>query len=261
VKNSTVGTYVIIAAAAAVLVVVFFFRSAAVEAVYPMERTVRYLKTAVWPCVRGVFTGPAQAAENARLRREVAVLSMMTGEVERLERENASLRRSLGYSERHGEQWIVGPVIADHAGGVGSGHVIRVGRGSADGVVEGAIVMRPEGLVGQVYGVTAHTCEVGLVTDPELKVSCSVLLEPNRQASGILAGGDRRRLALTHISGMSLDSPQARVVTSGRGGVFPRGLDVGVLVRASGGTGEWSGEVRPAVAFDELEDVFISRER
>ena len=259
-KNSTIGTYSVIALGAVTLAVVLFSRRAAVEAVYPMERASLVLKRSVWPRVKGIFNGPSCAAENLRLRREVATLSMLSGELERLERENASLRRTLEYSAREPEKWIAAPILAEHAGAFGCDGLLRVGRGTADGVAEGAVVASPEGLVGLVTAVTPHTAVITLVTDPTLKVACSIELGSGRTASGILEGGDDGSLAINHIRGMSVDMPRARVMTSGRGGVFPKGLEVGTLAGAEAGeSGEWSGTVYPAVDFDMLEDVFIRK--
>lgn len=252
----------IIAAAAVVLAVVMISRRAAVEAVYPLERASLFLRRSVWPRVKGVFDGPGHAAENIRLRREVAALSMLTGELERLERENSDLRRSLGYAAREPRKWLAAPVLTDHCGATGRGKTIRVGRGSADGVAENSVVASPDGLVGLVTGVSAHVSEVTLITDRTLMVVCSVELGNGRSASGILEGGDGEEFSLTHIRGLSADMPMAAVVTSNRGGVFPGGLAVGRMVQASAtDSGEWRGSVRPAVDFDNLGDVFICRER
>lgn len=262
VKHTTTGTYVIIAVAAVVLVLIAFSRRAAVEAVYPVERAVQFVKRSVLPRMKGAVNGPGYAAENVRLRREVSALSMLPSEIDRLERENAKLRRSLDYASREPRRWVAAPVLSDHCGASGRGRVFRVGRGSADGVVENAVVATPDGLVGLVTGVTTHTCEVTPVTDPTLKVVCAVALGNGRSAIGILEGGDDDELALTHIRGLASDAPQASVSTSGRGGVFPAGFAVGGLVRSSvAENGEWKGVVRPAVDFDNLEDVFIRREK
>lgn len=261
-KHTTTSTYGIIAVAAVVLGVVMISRRAAVEAVYPIERATAFVRRSVWPRVKGVFNGPGYAAESARLRREVAALSMLSDEVARLERENAVLRRSLDYKSRAPRKWIAAPVLADHCGSSGRGKTVRVGRGSSDGVFENAVVASPDGLVGLVTMVTAHTSEITLITDPSLMVVCTVELGNGRSASGILEGGDDSELSLTHIRGLSVDSPQAKVITSRRGGVFPEGFAVGSLIRSSvTESGEWKGTVRPAVDFDNLEDVFIRRER
>lgn len=261
-KHTTTGTYGIIAIAAAILVVIVFSRSLAVEAVYPMERMAYGIRRVVWPRIKGAFNGPSYAAEAGRLRREVETLSMLAGEIERLERENAALRRSLGYAAREPEKWIAAPVLSDHGGAAGSESVIRVGRGSKDGVAEGAVVASPDGLVGIVADVTVHTCRILLLTDPTLQVACSIELPGDRVASGILAGGDGDKLAITHIRGLAVEPRLARVVSSGRGGVFPKGFVIGRIGEASASeSGEWSGSVIPSVDFDGLEDVFIRRER
>lgn len=261
-KHTTAGTYGIIALAAVVMGVVLFSHRAAVEAVYPIEKASLFVRRSVWPRVKGVFNGPGCAAENVRLRREVAALSMLSDEVLRLERENAALRRSLDYASREPRKWIAAPVLAGHCGASGGGNAIRVGRGSSDGVPENAVVASPDGLVGLVTMVTEHTAEITLITDPTLKVVCSVALGNGRFASGILEGGDGTELSLTHIRGLSADAPQAVVTTSRRGGVFPEGLAVGSLIQSSPtDSGEWVGTLRPAVDFDNLEDVFIRCER
>ena len=57
--------------------------------------------------------------------------------------------------------------------------------------------------------------------------------------------------------------PRARIVTSGLGGVFPRGLVVGFLIDGAHEDEtklEREGDVVPAVDFPSLERVFIRRE-
>lgn len=252
----------IIAVAALILLVFAFSRSAVVETVYPVERIAYTLKRSLWSRVKGAFNGPGYAAENNRLRREVSVLSMLPGEIERLERENARLRRLLDYAAAEPRRWVVAPVLAEHCGSSGRGLTFRVGRGSSDGILENAVVATPDGLVGLVTEMTAHTCEVTPVTDPTLKVVCTVDVGNGRTASGILEGGDADGLALTHIRGLAADIPQAVVTTSGRGGIFPGGFAVGRLVRSEVTvSGEWSGVVAPSVDFDGLEDVLIRCEK
>jgi rod shape-determining protein MreC len=68
-------------------------------------------------------------------------------------------------------------------------------------------------------------------------------------------------LVLRHLSGAAEVPPRARVLTSGRGGVFPRGIEVGTLlgVHADAEGLAREGEVLPHVDFTTLEDVFIRR--
>lgn len=240
-----------------------FSRSLAVEAVYPVENAGRTFGARIWSRVCGCMRGASASAENESLRREVASLTLLRGDVERLETENARLRRALDYVARRPEFWLSAGVLSAGGGAAGSRHVIRVDKGSLAGVAEGAIVVVPEGLVGRVSAVTPHTSVVTLVTDPALKVACDVEGAGDEQLRGILCGGSEELLVLRHLSGAGEVPPRSRVLTSGRGGVFPKGIEVGTLlgIRPDAKGLAREGEVLPQVDYSTLEDVFIRREK
>ncbi len=195
------------------------------------------------------------------MRREVAPLSLLLKDLRGLVEEHARLRQALGYRNRVSGEWIPAGVLSRNGGAAGVRDIIRIDRGSDAGVAEGAVVVVPEGVVGRVTAVTSHTAEVTLITDPLLKVACEVESSSAR-LSGILSGGGGGLLVLRHLMGAGEVLPRARVLTSGRGGVFPRGLEVGTLLeirRDPKGLAR-EGEVRPAVDYSALEDVFIRRE-
>ena len=260
-KARTTGTYLLLVLAAAGTIVLFASRSACSEAVYPVERAKRSFSVRVWSRVVGFFRGAAAQAENVRLRREVASLALVRGDCERLEAENARLRGLLGYSGRQSGEWLAAPVLSSGGAAAGAPNMVRVGKGSLDGVVEGAVVVVPEGLVGRVTAVSPHVAEVTLVTDRSIKVACMVETGSDRRLSGILSGGSEDLLELRHLSGAAEAPPRARVLTSGRGGVFPAGIEVGTLlgIHSDGEGFSSEGEVQSRVDFATLEDVFIRR--
>lgn len=240
-----------------------FCRGCAREAVYPADRARVSLVRAASSLATGVFRGVRASFENARLRREVASLAVTRTDNERLEAENARLRALLGYRETARGRWLAAPVLASGGGAAGVRRTIRVGRGSLDGVAEGAAATVPEGLVGRVVSVSLHTSEVLLVTDPGLSVACRV--EGLGGVSGVLSGRTDDSLALRYVKGLGDGAvpSRARVLTSGRGGLFPADIPVGVLLDvhddARGLAKE--GEVLPTVDFSTLEDVFIRCEK
>ena len=262
-KAKTTGTYVAIAIAAVAVVLLVLFRSVAVEAVYPVERVERLFVRKVWTRVTGFFNGAAVRAENVGLRREVAALAMLKGDVERLEGENARLRRALDYAARQSGQWLAASVLSAGGGAAGAGDTIRVDKGSLAGIRVGAVVAVPDGLVGRVVSVTLHTSEIALITDRAVKVACEVEAPGVGIVRGVLSGGGEDALLLKHLSGAAAVPPRSRVLTSGRGGVFPRGIEVGTLlaIREDSKGLAREGEVLPAVDYSSLEDVFIRREK
>ena len=260
----TTGSFIVLAAVSLGVAALVASRMLSVELTYPVTHAKRTFAEKVWSRVRGCARGAAASAENVRLRREVGALALLRGDIERLERENARLRRALGYASKTPEMWVAAAVLSRQGAAAGAHDTLRVDKGGLDGVQEGAVVTVPEGLVGRVVRVTPHTSEVLLLTDSSLKAACEVEgVGKGSAVRGILSGGSDELLVLSKLSnpaGSNLPAG-ARVLTSGRGGLFPRGLEVGRLTDAtSGGDGSAYG-VEPFVDFSALEDVFIRREK
>ena len=237
------------AVAIGALILIEFFPSIVGEAVYPIERIRSF--------ARRVVQGP----ENARLRREIAALSMLREDCSRLRAENAALREALGYTARLPGVWTAAEVLSSGGGAAATRDVIRVGKGSLSGIREGAAVAVPKGLVGKVVSVSPHTSEVLLLTDPSIRVSCRIATEERASAHGILMGADSDRMLLGHLNGAEHVLPHAKVVTSGLGGVFPGGIEIGTLLFVTNGVRGVEGEVLPSVDPATLEDVFIRCDR
>ena len=262
-KITTTGTIAALAVAVAGTLVLVLSRSAAVEAVYPATHVKQALSRRIASRVVGFFRGAEAMAENVRLRREVAALSMVRSDLDRMESENARLRRALEYRARNPEMWLAAGVLTSGGGAAGAHNVIRVDKGSLAGVRKGAVVTVPEGLVGQVTGVTPHTSEITLITDRSLKVACEVETDDRVRPQGILSGGSEESLLIRHLRHATGVPARSRVLTSGVGGIFPKGIEIGtlldVLQDVRGLASE--GEVQPSVEFSALEDVFIRREK
>lgn len=246
-------------------------RSIAAEAVYPVENGAGWFSRHVGTRVRGLFSRMDLAVENRRLRDEVALL--------RMELTRVTGRRLNGSDKAMPGAWLAAPVLS-RGGVTGAKGFLRLGKGTADGVKTGQAVAVPDGLVGRVTAVSPHTCEVRLITDPSIRVACEV--ETGVPAwgpvYGILSGGGTHRvsqevagtllyvinpLRLRHLDRQPELPPRAKIITSGLGGIFPRGLVVGFLLdgpHEDESKLEREGEVEPAVDFPSLESVFICRE-
>lgn len=250
-KPLTSGAMALTALSAAAALAMVSFRAVGVEAVYPVEKAGQSFARRVWSRVVGVFNASEAAAENVRLRREVAALSLVRQDMERLEAENARLRGVLEYKARRAGEWLPAGVLSEGGGAAGMRRIVRIDKGSGDGVVKNAVVVVPEGLVGKVESVTPCTAEVRLLPDPGLKVACNVEIPGHAPMRGILYGGGGDTLVLRLEAASGEPPPRSRVVTSGAGGVFPSGIEVGSYL---GG-----GLVAPSADFSSLEDVFIRR--
>lgn len=192
--------------------------------------------------------------ENARLRgrvaalsREVASLREQAAAAERLER-LLELRDAVPY------RTVPARVITRDPGRWFS--TLVVNRGGRDGVTRNSPVVTPDGVVGRVIEVTPTAARVLLIADS--RSALGVLLQSSR-AAGVAEGRGSDRLHLKYLSRTAVVRPGDRVVTSGLGGIFPRGLVVGRVVSVTREEGALlqEAEVEPAAALDRLEEVLI----
>ncbi|MEX2611526.1 MAG: rod shape-determining protein MreC [Gemmatimonadota bacterium] len=147
-----------------------------------------------------------------------------------LAEENARLRATLGLRSRLAEEYIPADVIQVGLDPAESTFLVSVG--AAEGVQEGSIVLTPEGLLGVVWEVDEHRAQAIDWTHPDFRASA---MTADGAAYGLVEvrrGRFREEdvLALTGAPFHSDIGPGRRVVTSGRGDVFPRGILLGTVL-------------------------------
>lgn len=106
--------------------------------------------------------------------------------------------------------------------------VITIDRGSADQIKTGMPVVGPAGLLGQTVDVTAHSARVRLITDPNSGVAAML---QSKRAEGIVRGSIEGKLALDFVSTETTVRAGDVVITSGIGGVYPKGLIIGEVTK------------------------------
>ena len=156
-----------------------------------------------------------------------------------LAEENRQLRGLLGLDDRSSSRLVAATVI--RSGTTGSASVFRLDAGSDDGINPFDAVVTDLGLLGQIQEVGAGSSMAIDWTHPDFRVS-AMTVTPEGQAHGLVEAerGDFReqdRLVLRGTAYLSNLQPGAEVVTSGRGGAYPRGIRIG-----------WVGEVAEASA-------------
>jgi rod shape-determining protein MreC len=108
---------------------------------------------------------------------------------------------------------------------------VEIDLGARDGVVENLPVLTADGLVGRVSSVGAISSQVVLIGDPNCKASA--LVENPAHDMGIISGSgpfDSSLADLTYLSGSANLKPGQSVITSGLGGIFPKGILIGQIV-------------------------------
>lgn len=198
--------------------------------------------------IGGVFSSGAADldAENRRLRAELATR-------EELRLENARLRRLLGFVEETSARAVAARIIAVDASSWF--RTVEIDRGYQDGVVEGLPVVDAAGLVGRVVRSAPRSARILLITDASSAVA---VLVQDQRIRGVCRG-QGGALALDFALVQDEIQIGDGVVTSGLGGVFPKGLVVGYVrsVRREQFGLFQTVEVEPAVDFEHLEEVLV----
>src|SRR5439155_184914 len=112
---------------------------------------------------RGVGELMHSREENETLRQRVRELEEQVTRLGEAELENVRLRRLLDLRETLRGDVLTARVIGRDATGIA--RTLVVDRGDADGVVKGAAVLAPEGIVGQVFLASRHAARVLLIND------------------------------------------------------------------------------------------------
>jgi rod shape-determining protein MreC len=186
--------------------------------------------------------------ENAQLREDRERLLRWRSVAQRLEVENAELRRLLNFVPEPEASSISARVVADLSGAFAQSRLLNAG--SAAGVKKDQLVLTGEGLVGRVIGVSQRASRVLLITDISSRIP--VFAGPSR-VRAMLAGDNTDRPKLIHLVAGETIKPGDEVVTSGIAGVFPPGLPVGVV----GEVDEARISITPNVERDRLEYVRV----
>jgi rod shape-determining protein MreC len=192
--------------------------------------------------------------ENARLRAQVDALSLEAAALREQAAAADRLERLLELRDAVAYQSVPGRVITRDPSRWFN--TLTVDRGGRHGVVRNSPVVTPDGVVGRVIEVTATASRVLLIVDS--RSALGTLLQGSR-AAGVVEGRGSDRLHLKYLSRTAVVKRGDRVVTSGLGGVFPRGLVVGRVVSVTREEGALlqEAEVEPAAALDRLEEVLI----
>jgi rod shape-determining protein MreC len=134
--------------------------------------------------------------------------------------------------------------------------MLLLDKGRRHGLTLESAVLDAEGLVGRVVELHEATCLVMLLTDPESRVAGVV--ERSRE-SGLLVGQGRGYCELIYLDVEADIQEGDRILTAGLGGIFPKGLRLGTVVRVgrdeqAGTTAAW---VKPSARLSRVEEVLV----
>lgn len=231
-----------------------FFRKLVMELAAPMESAISGSIEGIRDVWKRYLFLVGLEDENRALKRKIDNLTAELINYREVYLEGLRLKDHLALRESSDVPMITARVIGRENTSVFKS--VLINKGSVDGIRAGLPVISPEGVVGRTVEASWNVSRVLLITDFNSNVD--VLIQGSR-SQGILQGGGATGCILKYVDRSEELKIGDAVLTSGIGGIFPKGLLLGTVVnvdRKDIGLFQRI-DVLPAVYFSKLEEVSV----
>lgn len=186
-------------------------------------------------------------SENEELTARVAELAEAQQTAERLE-------ALLGLQSTYNLQSTAARIVGESSDAWTD--TVTIDKGTADGLAVNMPVTNSAGVIGQIVEVSLNSATVRLVTDEQSGVSA--MLQDTR-AQGMVQGQPDGTLRMEYVS-VDADVKEGDIIiTSGIGGVYPKGLPLGTVASVSKSSNDvyYTIIVNPASHAENNEEVLV----
>lgn len=198
--------------------------------------------------------------EMTELENKNAELTQKQANYDEVVAENMRLRQLLQYESKHPELEVtVASVITRDVGSWTN--TFTIDKGSSEGIEKNMAVVVPSGVIGFVSDVYAHSARVQTMLDPRTSIGVIVQRPESRVASVVKGNGNTEEPEMVNIAKEGDVLSGDTLVTSGYGGVYPKGLMVGHILSLELDSEGFvkNGKVQTSADFNNLEEVFVIR--
>jgi rod shape-determining protein MreC len=224
------------------------------EAMYPLQvgaSAVGHAAERFWHRYVALW---ALRQENEELRSRLDALQKAAQQATELDFANRRLGQLLALREELGGDAIAARIVGRSS--LAWIKTVVLNKGANHGLTKGMAVIVPEGVLGQVVAVSAHTARVLLVSD--INSAVDILVQRTRVrgiATGLADGG----CTLKYIERKEDIQIGDTLITSGLDGIFPKGQLLGTVIRVGAQGGHLFQEVEVKLSADltKVEEVLV----
>jgi rod shape-determining protein MreC len=193
--------------------------------------------------------------ENTLLKNENARLKLEVDLTKEYAIENERLKRLLLFENQWDYPIFLAQIIGHNPGPYMT--TVVVNSGSSDSIFYGMPVFTTNGLVGKVTKVFSGHSMVQLLSDPNSRTS---VISQRSRVLGTVFARDNGEMQV-QVSSYADLVPGDTLVTSGLGGLYPKGIPVGVVSKLEKNNTEVlsSGNIELLQHIESLEEAFIIR--
>lgn len=192
--------------------------------------------------------------ENIRLKEEITSLKIENYQYQELLATYQRLQELLQFTETTDQTVIAAQVIGKDPSGLFETVIIDKGKNS--GLSVNMPVVNADGIVGRLVSVSDNYSKVLLLIDQNSAVDC--IMQRSRD-KGIVKGLSAKTCIMDYVLKTSDIRVGDIVVTSGLGGVFPKGVPVGKIDEIQEPSDELFMDIKitPNVDFSKLEELLV----
>lgn len=197
--------------------------------------------------------------QNKMLRNEVEQLRGINLQANEALAENERLRTMIGYQHSARQFDLVAARVIGRESETWSSMIV-IDRGTLNGIQNDMPVVTPQGLVGRVVEAGPNSSKVQLILDPRSSVG-TIVQRAESRVTGIVQG-DMDNPTMPQMVNIPKNADVVEgdvIVTSGFGGIYPKGIIVGLVSSLKNDDGGLLkiGVLESAVDFQKLEDVMV----
>lgn len=231
----------------------------AVTVLAPLQNIAAQIGSQLHAATAGIWEFVTVYEQNKMLMSEVEQLRALNLQSQELASENERLRALLDYKKAAKQFDLVAATVVARDAVTWTNRIV-INRGTNDGIAKDMAVVTSQGIVGNVAEVYGSYAQVELITDLRSAVG-TIVQRAGSRVAGIVEGnpGDKAFVRMVNIPKDADIIVGDEIVTSGFGGVYPKGIPVGTVERIEndeGGLLKYA-ILKPAVDFQRLEDVAI----
>ncbi|MFB5282206.1 rod shape-determining protein MreC [Peribacillus sp. Hz7] len=198
--------------------------------------------------------------ENQKLKERLDEYVLLKTQVQDLKEENQELRKILKKEDDLKQYSSI------HAAVIGRNpdrwhEILTINQGKINGVEKDMAVITATGLIGKVKNVGQFSASVQLLTSMDTANRVSAYVQGDKKAFGLIEGFDEKTnlLLMNKIPYNKKVKKGSYVVTSGYGGVFPKGLLIGkvVDVKVNQYGLNQTAYLEPSTDFYDISDVIV----
>jgi rod shape-determining protein MreC len=220
----------------------------------PVQNAIRWGIEAGWDGLQSYILLLSTQSNNHALALENRKLLSEIASFQEVARENIRLKSIVDFNSPLEGKKVIAQVIAQDVSP--QFRMIRINKGTRHGVEAGMAVISLEGVVGRVFRTGPGFSDVLSLLDASSAIDA--LLQRNR-VRGVLEGQGGQMLSLKYLRRTDDVQEGDLIISSGIGGLFPKGLTIGKVasVKKKNFGISQTVEVAPAADFNRLEEVTV----